>query len=149
MQRAFAKDVVGGLMLAVFGAATALYAYFTLPMGSISRVGPGLLPVSLSVMIAVLGSCVALLGYHKAARVPQPEWATALTVSSGMLGFALTIGRFGLIPAVAVLVLVCTIADKQQSLRGRLVLVVCLCLLAVLLFLIALGLPVALFHWRL
>ena len=54
------RDIVAGLGLTLFGVAAALYALSKYSMGTVSRMGPGMMPVSLGVILATFGLGIAI-----------------------------------------------------------------------------------------
>lgn len=68
-------------------------------------------------------------------------------ILASVLAFALLIGTFGLLPAVAGCVIVATVAERPINLAFSLVLAVATCALAWVIFGFALGLTMPMFVW--
>jgi uncharacterized membrane protein YidH (DUF202 family) len=54
------RDIVAGLGLAGFGLAAAAYALSNYSMGTITRMGAGMMPVSLGVILVGFGLLIAI-----------------------------------------------------------------------------------------
>lgn len=62
------RDIVTGLVLALIGGFAALYAAQHYSLGTVSRMGPAMVPVSLGVILAGFGLFIAIPGFSKRAK---------------------------------------------------------------------------------
>lgn len=144
------REMAGGTFVTLLGAGFAGYAATHYTVGTVTRMGPGMVPVALGVLLAVFGliiiagSFVARLQDRGEIRVYVP-----LVILGGVLAFALTIRPLGLLPAVLACTLVSTFAERKLSFVGRLVLAAVLGISAWLVFIVALQLPISLLNWPL
>jgi Tripartite tricarboxylate transporter TctB family len=136
------QDVAAGLFL-VFVAAIGLWQASSLPMGTLRAVGPGLLPMSLSVMLGALGVAIAGMGYLKPGQALE-RWSLRglLFVLGSIILFALTIRTLGLIVAGPLTMLVAGAADPQTNWKHTLIFSIILTGFCILLFKVALRLPI-------
>lgn len=148
MRNADQKELMGGAILAIAGLAVALHAYTSLPMGTVRQMGPGMFPTALGIIIAVLGCLIFFSARLKSGSLPMPEFRPLFAIIGGMLLFALTIDRFGLVVAITLLTLVSTRASSKTKLLNLLVLNIFLCVLAILIFKIGFRMPIDIFRWR-
>jgi hypothetical protein len=109
-----AADLAGGLLVTVGGVAFIIGAS-GYSMGTLHRMGPGYLPLVAGTTLAVLG--LALIGVSRAtsSELPQLNLRPALAIFAGLLWFALTIERFGLMPSIFGLVLLTSLAQEKPS----------------------------------
>jgi hypothetical protein len=140
-------DIIGGAALMVFGAGATAYAVATLPVGTVSRMGPGLFPAALGVLLAAFGVGTLVSGMRHAGQKPELHLRALLTVLVAILAFALLVRPFGIVPAVIVLTLIACTADGRLSLARAAVLAAGLALAATLVFKVGLGLPVLVVAW--
>lgn len=115
MQRSI-KDVVAGLVFIVFGAAfaTGATAY---PIGSLERMGPGLFPLVLGVLLVVLGVAIAI-GRPDAEDVQPltaPPWLGLVLALSAVVVFGLTVRGLGLVPSIFITALLASLASRRNS----------------------------------
>jgi hypothetical protein len=141
------RDLLGGLILMVVGVSVALYATANYPLGTVSRMGPGMFPTALGYLLAGLGAMIALPAWARSGTLPRPEWGPLLYVLVAVLIFALTVERIGLVPAIFLLTGASVLADNKVSFLGTLMLAAFLSVLAVLIFQMGLGIPVYPFVW--
>lgn len=131
------RDLLGGILLAGLGSVVAMYAGSHYQMGELSRMGPGYIPVALGVILAMLGIVIALLSFKKIPQVLQPppfrmRPLAAILVSISV--FALTVTRWGLVPATLLLVVIASRAEKDAPWMRTFVLGLALAALAWLIF---------------
>ncbi len=141
MKHVDARDLIGGLMLVVFGIGIAWYAAIHYTVGEPARMGPGFFPVALGWTLAGLGLIVALLAFkpslhHSAPPKFRPRPFIAILLSVAV--FALTVGRLGLVPATVLLTLIAVFAEPVIHWRRTLLLAISLALLAWLVFTVGL-----------
>ncbi|CAB3743202.1 hypothetical protein LMG3458_06081 [Achromobacter deleyi] len=125
----------------------------TYTLGSLARMGPGLFPAILGVLLVLLGLIIARMAYspltteEDAEDVPPPQWRGWGCIIGGLMAFIL-FGKFGgLIPATFALVFISALGDRQHTLRSAAVLAVGVTILGVAVFSWALQLQFPLFRW--
>jgi hypothetical protein len=137
--------LAGGFAIAL--GTSAVWIAQDFPFGTLRRMGPGFFPTALGWILVGLGTVIAAGGVLRAGLLPRPEWRNLIAVLAGILAFALLVERFGLIAATAALVLIAAAADRSSTLRGTLILAVCLIAMAVGIFVQGLGIPFRLWKW--
>jgi len=141
------SDFIGGASLVLFGAATTGYAFIELPLGTIRRMGPGLFPGAIGLLLVFIGIFITLGALKGADQLPKFEVRSGVAVIAGLSGFALTIDRFGLIVAIFLLTFLSSFASRKLTLRAIFVIAVVLCFLAWAIFLLGFNMPVHLWEW--
>jgi hypothetical protein len=141
------QDVIAGLLLIVLGAAAAYHSYHSFPIGTVSRMGPGMFPMWLGITLVVLGALITLPAFFRAGSIPIPEKRPTFFVLASVLAFALTVEVIGLVPSIFLLTGFAVLADKKLGILGTIVLASCLSLMAWLIFLVGLGIPIQPFVW--
>ena len=135
------QNLVGGCVL-IGIALLVFWQTQDLPTGTAVRMGPGYFPRLLAILIAVCG--VALAGTSLAVKGPRLEgWAPRpiLFILGSIIFFAFAIRPLGLVATGAVLVLVSSIGSREVRWKETLIFAVGLLIFTVILFPIALGLP--------
>ena len=96
----------------------------TYTLGSLARMGPGLFPAILGVLLVLLGLIIARMAYspmiteEDAEEVPPPEWRGWGCIIGGLLTFIL-LGKYGgLVPATFALVFISAMGDRQHTPRS-------------------------------
>jgi putative tricarboxylic transport membrane protein len=147
-------DVFGGLALVAFAAAYA-WAGSDLKLTSSLGVGPGLFPMMLAGLLALLGTGIAVQailardGDPALDEAAEPEDAiplrSLLLIAAGPALFAILVVPLGVVPALALAILVSAFASREMTIREAVVTTAVLVVGCVLLFRYGLGLPLALF----
>ncbi len=75
------RDIVGGMLVAAFGAAAALYSFAHYRLGSVVSMGPGMFPTALGGLLVVGGFLIAAGGVLR--RGPAPTSSRSSPRSSG------------------------------------------------------------------
>ncbi|WP_040485996.1 tripartite tricarboxylate transporter TctB family protein [Lutibaculum baratangense] len=141
-------DIVGGLLLIAAGLFVASYAYGHYDIGSVRRMGPGMFPMGAGAILAVLGVFVALPAVFRRSDGWRPLYLRpAAAVCLGVISFALMVRPFGLVPAILVLNVVSSLAVRKPRPLQIAVTGIALCVVAYLIFHLALHLPLTLFRW--
>jgi hypothetical protein len=140
------KEMAAGAFLLAVALFFFLYAIRTLPMGSSFQMGPGYLPIVLSVLLALLGMLTLVHSLGRASSAfGAVSWRGVVLTTAASVSFATTIPRFGLVPAVLVAVLLSAYSSRRMTIRLALSLALGLALFCALIFRYALELPVQLF----
>lgn len=140
-------DMVGGMLLFLVGAGVSLVSIGNYPLGTLSRMGPGMFPAILGVVLAVLGVSLALQALRRTGSRPDIRIFSPLFVLGGVTAFALMIVPFGLIPAIVAIVVISSLAELRIRPVSLVLLCLALCLIAPLVFVVGLGLPIPLIRW--
>jgi hypothetical protein len=113
------RDVIGGLAMMAIGIFVAWHAYQEYDMGQLNRMGPGFFPVSLGVLLAVLGLFITIPALLREGSPVKVELKTLVLVTVSIGVFALLLKPLGIIFATVVAVLVSSLADRQITWKGR------------------------------
>jgi hypothetical protein len=87
----------------------------TQPLGTITRMGPGLFPLALAIILGVLGLAILLRGFRRADEPLRFPPLRSLLVLLPPLVFALTVRGLGLGPAIALVALVAALANPGMK----------------------------------
>jgi hypothetical protein len=139
------KDGIGGVLFTAIGL-TALLLARHYPTGSALSMGPGFVPMIVSSLLLGLGVLLFFRGIlHRDEEEERVTitWRPLLLVTAAIAGFALLI-QFGLVVAVAYLVITAWIADPNRSRRALPALVAIGVGMTVLIFKVGLQLPISL-----
>ncbi|WP_439570277.1 tripartite tricarboxylate transporter TctB family protein [Roseovarius mucosus] len=148
MQRFNIIDAATGLALVVIGIALQAHITASYDLGSLRRMGPGMVPMGLSLLLSGLGAALALSALLRApAPLPQVQVRPFVFVLAAIAAFSLTIRLFGLVPAVVLLVGLSTLADRDARFGTFLALSAVLATLAFLIFRLGLGMNLPPFRW--
>jgi hypothetical protein len=103
----------------------------------------GVLMVLCGIIIALEG----LSGKHVSIGRGRLEWRGWLCIAGGIVAFIL-LGKYtGLLPATFSIVFISALGDRQNTLRGALILSLAVCAVAVTIFWWALGIQFPLVMW--
>lgn len=142
------RDMLAGALLAVIGLFFAVYGMATLPIGTLGRMGPGLMPVAVGAIVAAMGLIVLAAAFFRAGELRSTaEFRPALAILVALVVFAVTVKPFGVVPSVFATTLIASLAERGHSLRGRLGLGAGLAVVTGLVFVVGLRLQLALAAW--
>jgi hypothetical protein len=143
------RDAVGGALLVAVGAVFAIYSWIHYPLGSVTRMGAGMVPFSLGVLLAILGGMVFMTSLSREGSFTEIRVATPLVILASVVVFALVIIPFGLLPAAFLATLIAAFADLSFRPVRNVILAAVLSAVAYLIFAVGLQLPIPLFAWPL
>ena len=135
------QNLVGGLVL-IGIALLVFWQTQELATGTAVRMGPGYFPRLLAILIAVCGA--ALAATSLAVRGPRLEGWTLrpiLFILGSIIFFAFAIRPLGIVGTGAILVLLSSVGSREVRWKETLLFAVGLLVFTVILFPIALGLP--------
>ena len=143
------QEFAAGLFLMVLAAIT-LFEGIELSAGSLSQMGPGMLPRALGVIVFLLGGALILDGFvEKGAGLERWHLRGPLFILGGAVIFGLIVRPAGLAVAGPLAVVFCAQADRGTRVVETAVFGVGLTLFCVGLFKFALGLPIPVAPWLL
>lgn len=135
------QDVLAGVLFLLVGLAAVAGAR-DYEMGTAMRMGPAYFPTVLGWILYGFGAFILLRGIARGgAAVATWGWKPLSFVTLAILLFGFSISRFGLVPALVVMFLVCAAAGREYRFREVLVLTVVMSAFAVGVFVYALKLP--------
>lgn len=139
-------DIIGGVLLIAGG------TWFTLlsteyNAGTLRRMGPGYLPMTIGGLVILFGVLVAVPALFRAGSLPRPEWRPFITICLSVLAFALVVEKFGLVPATVALTVVAAMAETRIRMLQVVLLAAGLSIIGVAVFTKGLGIPIPAFRW--
>jgi hypothetical protein len=145
MRRAI-KDLLAGLVFIGFGLGFSIGAT-QYEIGTALRMGPGYFPLVLGGLLVLLGVLIIVKGSvvgDEAALGPVP-WKAAVLIVGALVLFGATIRGLGVVPSVFVTALVAGLAGRRPGVVAPVVIALGLTVGSVLIFVVALQLPLPLF----
>lgn len=146
MSRFNRKDILAGLAALIIGSAVC-FVSLDYRMGTLARMGPGLVPMILGVILMISGMIATLIGVRSLERAPALRWRPMIAVTVALVTFALTVERLGFVPASVLLIFLTGLSEDPPKWKALLVLSVVLTPAAYLLFIVLLGIPAPAFAW--
>ena len=140
-------DILGGVLLVIVGALVSYVSISQYPLGTLNRMGPGMFPAILGVVLAILGALIALQALRRRGTRPDIRVFSPLFVLGGVAAFALLVGPFGLIPAILAITVISSLAELRIRPASLAMLCLALCLIAPAVFVLGLGLRISLVRW--
>jgi len=147
MRRVDYRDLIGGGLITLVGAAAMYHSLTAFNVGTAARMGPGYFPALVGGLLMLCGIMILIPALLRAGSMPTFEWRPLFWISLSTLAFAVLLVPFGLVPAIVVQTVVAGISDCKLSWRGSLILAGALSVGATLLFKVGLGLVVPVFAW--
>lgn len=142
------SDLLSGLFFLAVGGGAVWMAWFAYPLGTLQRMGPGMLPLMIGVLLTLVGAGLVVrslvVDQDEEGGVRLPDLATyraAFFVLLALLAFALLIRQAGLFLSTVVLVLISSRAEPGYSLVSAAILSVVMAALSVAIFVYGIGLP--------
>ena len=121
-----------------------------LTIGSAASMGPGYVPRGLAILIMVYGLALGIRAVFSGRQsFPEIAFRPLLLISASVALFAIVLPLVGLAVTSAAVVICAGFAAYDVRLRENAVLALVLAAFAVLLFVKALGLPIAVWWWQL
>lgn len=144
------RDLFGGLIIALFGV-VGVFEGYRLGAGTLSKMGPGYVPMALGVILVALGLVMAANqgDPDQASEVvfDQPEWRGWLCIIAGVASFVVLGEYAGLVPAAFFSVFISALGDRTATLKGATLLSIGTTVFGVVLFHYLLGISIPLFWW--
>jgi len=140
------KSFLSGSLFTLFGAGTVLMAQ-NYAMGTAGRMGPGYFPTLVGALIILLGVAQiirAILSPNKSEPIAEWELRPLFFLLTAVVVFAVTMSKFGLIPAVVALIVIARLAAREGNLLELAAMVAALTAGAVLVFVYLLNIPLKL-----
>jgi len=139
------REVVSSGIIVIVGAIITLYSLERYSLGMVSRMGPGMVPFLMGLLLVILGviSLIAAL-----MRDPEPfghiEWRSLIVVSLAIAVFPLLVQSVGVLPTLFLMTLISTFAKAGSPLKRSLIVSVAVAAIGVGVFVLGLGVPLVL-----
>jgi hypothetical protein len=149
MMRRLSDDTISGLLfiaLAIFFATTAAR---TLEIGEFRLMGPGLFPILISTLLAIIGVAVIFTGRRveeQPKHFPVPLRGLFFIIGAPVV-FALTVRSFGLVPALFLSIAMAVLASRKIGFVKGALIVIGMTAFCVAVFSYGIGLTAQLFVW--
>ena len=138
------KDFLAGIMFAGFGAA-GLWLGRGLDKGTASAMGAGYFPAVISLILVILGLVLAAIALMRAGERPAGwDWRAFAFVILSAIAFAVLLKPLGLVLTLVVTVLLASAGGRLLRPLPALLLAAALVVVNVGIFVLALGMPIAL-----
>ncbi len=147
MYRRDYRDILGGGLLALLGIFVVLHSSANYRLGTFGQMGPGMFPVSLGVLLAFVGLVILIPALFRPGGLPVPEWRPAFFVLAAVASFAFVTAYLGLAPAIFVLTILSVLADNKLGPLGTVILAIILCIIAIVIFRMGLGIQIPIYRW--
>jgi len=143
------RDIVGGLAMMAIGLFVAWHAYNEYDIGRLARMGPGFFPVSLGIILAVLGFFITVPAFFRPGSPIKVEVRTLISITVGVVVFGLLLHALGIILATIASVLVVSLADRSVSWKGRVAIAIGISVVTWLIFIVGLSMLIPVWPWSL
>jgi hypothetical protein len=143
----FNKDRYGAALLILLGTAVVV-AGNEYHMGSLTRMGPGFLPVVYGSLLILVGVLIGITSRGQAGhRLARAEWRGWFCILAGVLAFVV-LGRWGgLLPATFASVFISAMGDRNNKVRDAALLALAMTVAGYLIFHVGLNLQLPPFQW--
>ncbi len=107
------KGICGGLFVSALGLLFFVKA-FDYELGTSQRMGPGYFPAVIGAATVAVGIALMIPALWRPGVRPPISWRPLIAVSTGIAVFGITMRYLGLIPAIFVTVITCSLGDSSS-----------------------------------
>lgn len=116
------EDAKSGLMFLTFGLFFGGKTLFDLDMGTLDQMGPGFFPLTLCIILVVLGTVILLQAQPREEGQLPVNWRAVLMIGGAPVAFGLSVLSLGLLPALVISVALAVLAsNKINLLKGTMI----------------------------
>jgi hypothetical protein len=134
-------DFAAGVLFILFGLGFGLSA-LDLEMGTPLRMGPGFFPMTLAVILSLLGTAIMFTSFRSTGEaVGRYAWRGMVFILGAPVFFGLTVRGLGFVPSIFLTTLIAALAALRLRPLHALALAVAVTVFCTLVFSMALGLP--------
>ena len=145
----FSDDTLSGFLFIAVAIFFGVTAYRTLEIGTFSLMGPGLFPILMSTLLAIIGGSVIFTGrsiQQQPKHLPIPKRAILFVIGAPIV-FALTVRSVGLVVALILSITMAVAASHKMTFVKGLLIVIGMTIFCVAVFSYGIGLTAQLFVW--
>jgi hypothetical protein len=151
------KDRAGAILLVLLGAGVIIVSR-DYGIGSLSRMGSGFVPLTLGVLLVLVGIGIGLTaadstafpkksGDMEAASHGFLDWRSWLGILGGVLAFIFVGRTFGMVPGTFAVVFISALSDRGNTARHATLLALALSVAGIIIFHFGLRIQMPLFSW--
>src|SRR5690606_23620358 len=74
------RDIICGIVMAIFGATVAIYVPSNYALGTLSQIRTGALPTAMGVLLTLFGLLIVIPALRRRGSTPTVEWRPLLTI---------------------------------------------------------------------
>ncbi|KQQ80606.1 tripartite tricarboxylate transporter TctB family protein [Aureimonas sp. Leaf324] len=140
------RDLLAGLIFMAIAAGFALEAS-NYDMGRAIRMGPGFIPMTLAILLAIFGAMIAFGGLRKDERIEKTPipWKGIVLILAALVIFGEFGTALGLVPVVFIGTAIVALASAKNSIVSSLTIAACMSALCWLVFKVGLGITLPTF----
>jgi len=146
MDRLNRKELLAGLATLAIGLFVCIVS-LDYRVGTLARMGPGLVPLALGGILVLTGGAAVGLGLRSDEKAPSLRVRPMIAVTLALIAFAFTIERLGFVPASVLLIFISGMSERPVKWKALAFLSLVLSPAAYLLFIVLLGIPAPAFAW--
>jgi hypothetical protein len=141
-------DQYGGALMFIIGLSATLQSVHY-RLGTLSRMGPGFFPASVSALLALTGIAIFLTAQPDGPKEHhgQAEWRGWILIASSIVAFIILGTWGGLVPATFAIVFISALADRDNNWKDALLLSIGVVLISIVVFWWLLQVQFPLFRW--
>lgn len=151
MQTIDRKNLIGGALLVMLGLFASVYALLHYNLGTLQRMGPGMVPTAMGLIVAGLGATMMVVAVISRNEEPEPlphvDWGAFGVVMLALAIFFVATPLFGIAPATVAMALVTTLLSGKFTFLKALIYSVLIAAAVVGIFRYAIGLYITVFRW--
>jgi hypothetical protein len=138
-------DLLSGIVVLTI---SGYFAYGALDyrLGTVSRMGPGMVPFALGLLGMTLGAAIIITSLGRAGALEAFRWRIVLPIAAAIAAFAVLLQNTGLLPAAFFAALIATLASEKSRILPSALLSAMVTIFAWLSFVVLLGLPIPAFR---
>ena len=140
-------DRLIGLVVVAVGATVAWHAYRSYPVGTLARMGTGMVPLLLGGFLSVIGAAMVVGPVPATEARDTIAWRSVASLAAALVSAGVMMPRFGLVPTALLFSVLCCRASREMSPRLEVAMVAMLTILFTGLFHFFIGLSIPLFRW--
>ena len=141
------RDLTSGVALFALGAAVVAYSLAEYPVGTLTRMGPGMFPVALGAILVGLGLVIGVPALFRPGDFPDVHLRQMFVIIGAIFGFGFALPYIGVIPSVILLTAALVLADNQLGVVATLALSIGMAVVTYLLFDTLLAVPFQAYRW--
>jgi len=142
------RELVSGLLIIVAGLFFSVYSAIRYDLGTLSRMGPGLFPVMMGVVLVVLGMGILIkIGVSPSIDITRKDIIATAYLIASVAFFALTVDHIGILPSSFAIVMLICARDKNIRLFESLFLTIFLVATIYIVFDFLLDINMRLYKW--